>query len=170
MNFVTKRCIRKSIRLLLWWTHYSFPGVRIVGTKELFALELLPTEYLLTNLNASSGAGDDVCTWRSQDTVFICLAWRAPLGYYKAEHRFDKPNPYFLVTSIVQIDLLCVTRRLRYGRPSWFHIYRGGRASEFIVVETAHRPLSRFDTHPRWPPVTQCLRTDRSHRTRRTQT
>ena len=114
MNFVTKRCIRKSIRLLLWWTHYSFPGVRIVGPKELFALELLPTEYLLTNLNASSGAGNDVCTRRSQDTGFICLAWRAPLGYYKAEHRFDKPNPYFLVRSIVQIDLLCVTRRLRY--------------------------------------------------------
>ena len=28
----------------------------------MFALELLPTEYLLTNLNASGGASDDVCT------------------------------------------------------------------------------------------------------------
>ena len=150
MNFVTKRCVRKSIRLLIWWTHYSFLGVSIVGPKELFALELLPTGYLLTNLNAFSCASDDVCTQRSQDTGFICLTWRAPQGYYKAEHRFDKPNPYFFVGFIVQIDLLCVTRRLRYGRPSWFHIYRGGWASELKVVETVHRPLSRFDTHPRW--------------------
>ena len=41
-----------------------------------------------------------------------------------------------------------------YGWPSWFYMSReGGRGSL-----TVPRPLSGFDTHSRWPPVTPSLR------------
>jgi len=61
-----------------------------------------------------------------------------------------------------------------YGRPCWFHMQKNvprGRASGFIAVgggrreksQTGPRPLSRFDTHPRWPPVTISFRSQRSY-------
>ena len=117
-------------------------------------------------LYASSGASDDVCKQKqSQDTGFICLAWRAAQGsYYKAKHGFDNPNtvPYFFCKPSV-VDWLCVTRTqttllIRYGRPSCFFCTEGAGVGS--KPSTARRPLSRFDTHPRWPPVTQSLRTE----------
>ena len=45
------------------------------------------------------------------------------------------------------------------GWESCFIVVGGGGGGEKTVL----LPLSRFDTHPRWPPVTQSLRSRRSY-------
>ena len=140
MNFVTKRCIRKSIRLLLWWTHYSFPGISVAGPKELFALELLPTEYCTPPVVPATMFANK----SSLKTPALFALRDEPL-----RGRITKLNtgltilntvPYFFCKPSV-VDWLCVTRTqttllIRYGRPSWFHLYRGGGRR----VKTVHRP------------------------------
>ena len=92
----------------------------------------------------------------------ICSSFRGSLG-------FDNPNeisarlftvPYFFVTSF------------RYTASYWFSNVPRGRASGiidrgdekfFASSRTASRPLSSFDTHPRWHPVTHSARSRRSY-------
>ena len=162
MNFVTKRCIRKSIRLLLWWTHYSFPGISVAGPKELFALELLPTEYCTPPVvpatmfaNKSSLKTPALFALRDEPLRGRITKLNTGLTILTQSHIFFVSRPS-------STDFALLARRLRY----WY--VTGGHLG-FICTEgagvgskpsTARRPLSRFDTHPRWPPVTQSLRTE----------
>ena len=76
---------------------------------------------------------------------------------------------FSLMSKIVRIERLPA----RYVWPSWFHIStegtgveiltqsgKGGEKNLFSVIfptssQTVPLPLSWFETHPRWPPVTQ---------------
>ena len=78
-------------------------------------------------------------------------------------------SPLRKLSKIVEIERLPA----RYVWPSWFHICtegtgveiltqsgKGGEKNLFSVIFTASSqtvplPLSWFETHPRWPPVTQ---------------
>ena len=57
----------------------------------------------------------------------------------------------------------------RYGWQSWWYVPRGrasgfrGAREEGTSSQTVPRPLSRFDTHPRWSLVTQSARYRRSY-------
>ena len=103
---------------------------------------------------------------RSKQTVwYVQVSAYGSLG-------FDNPNeicarlftvPYFFV------------RSFRYTASYWFSNVPRGRASGIIDLvgggdekffassQTASRPLSSFDTHPRWQPVTQGARSRRCY-------
>ena len=113
-------------------------------------------------------------SWVSKLLLLLCFL-------YCKNDCIDSKNVWFLgsryylhfsqspLCKIVRIERLPV----RYVWPSWFHICtegtgveiltqsgKGGEKNLFSVIfptssQTVPLPLSWFETHPRWPPVTQ---------------